>query len=146
MTAESQDTLISKQTDTAEADAKVASVPSGQAGLWRDLSTLGDMEKQGQSWAALMHDQLEEHGDVAPMAVFAFRYDGPSRQLTPVGGSPKGRVASALAVEAAQSAVDNGRPVARGDLPENQTRADAGPMAAAAPLMIKDAAVGVVVV
>ncbi|MEJ8562138.1 efflux RND transporter periplasmic adaptor subunit [Yoonia sp. GPGPB17] len=142
MTAENQENLILKQSE----ETKVAAVPTGNAGLWRDLSDRSDLGKQAQSWAALMHAQLDENASTNPVAVFAFRYDLPSRQLTPIGGHPKNRVGSALAIDAAQSAVDNGRPVARGEMPGNESQPLMQPMAAAAPLMVKDVPVGVVVV
>lgn len=146
MTAENQDTLIIKQTPSDPEETVVAAVPSGQAALWRDLSDRADLRKQAQSWTELLFTQLAENPDVGPVAVFAFRYDAPSRQLTPIGSHPRNRIGSSLTVEAAQSAVDNGRPVARGDMPGNDGLAKAAPMAAAAPLMVKDAALGVVVV
>jgi multidrug resistance efflux pump len=145
MTAENQDTLIEKQMDTTDGDQKVVAVPSGQAELWRDLTAQGDVAAQAQSWAELMHAQLSENDDTQPLALFAFRYHSPSRQLTPIGGSPKNRVGSALTVEAAQSAVDNKRPVARGELPGIVANHNAKPMAAATPLIVKGEAVGVVV-
>jgi RND family efflux transporter MFP subunit len=146
MRAENHENLVLKHTETAGDAPKVASVPTGQAGLWRDLADQGDLGKQAQSWAELMHAQFDEKVGVSPLAVFAFRYDVPSRQLTPVGGSPKNRVGSALTIEAAQSAVDNARPVARGNMPGSENATDNKPMAAAAPLIVKDEPVGVVVI
>lgn len=132
--------------EQAGEETKLAAVPTGQAGLWRDLSDQTDLAKQAQSWAELMHAQLDENAGTNPLAVFAFRYDAPSRQLTPIGGNPKNRVGSALTIEAAQSAVDNARPVARGKMPGNDGAPVTQPMAAAAPLMVKGEPVGVVVV
>jgi len=146
MTAENQETLVFEHTETAGDAPKVASVPTGLAGLWRDLADQGNLGKQAQSWAELMHAQLDEKAGVSPLAVFAFRYDAPSRQLTPVGGSPKNRVGSALTIEAAQSAVDNARPVARGNMPVGESATENKPLAAAAPLIVKDEPVGVVVI
>lgn len=129
---------------TTQTDAKVAAVPTGQAALWRTLTDAGDLGQEGQSWAELMHAQFDEADDIHAAAVFAFVYDVPSRQLTPIGGSPTSRVAAAVAIDACMSAVDQLRPVARGEMP-GQTRAN-GMMVAAAPLIVKDIAVGVVVV
>lgn len=143
MTAENQDPLIQTQTTDAE---KLASVPTGQAALWRALAEQGDIRKQGQSWVELMHAQMDEHAGVQPLALFAFRYDQPSRQLTPIGSSPRNRVGSALTVEAAQAAVENGRPVAKGEMPGPDGPAANSPMAAAAPLIVRDVPVGVVVI
>ena len=132
--------------EQAGEDPKVAAVPSGQATLWRDLSDQHDLGKQAQSWAQLMYAQLEENQGVQPIAVLAFRYDAPARQLTPIGGNPRNRVGTALTIEAAQSAVDNARPVAHGKMPGNDGGPVTQPMAAAAPLIVKGVPVGVVVV
>lgn len=145
MTAENQDPLIETQSKPAADTDNLASVPTGQAALWRALADQSDLRKQGQSWAELMQSQLEENPGVQPLALFAFRYDPPFRKLTPIGSSPKNRVGSALTVEAAQAAVDNARPVAKGEMPGPDTGQASQPMAAAAPLMVRDVPVGVVV-
>ena len=146
MTAEDQETLIDKQVIPEPETEKPASVATGQAALWRSLADQADLRNQAQSWAELMQGQLDENPGVHPLATFAFRYDEPSRQLTPIGSNPRNRVGSALTVEAAQAAVENGRPVAKGEMPGPDQKQATQPMAAAAPLMVRDKPVGVVVI
>ena len=145
MTAENQGSLIDRQASGDAETDKTVSMPAGQSALWRDLADQADLKKQAQSWAELMHAQLDENAQVNPLALFAFRYDAPSRQLTPIGGSPRNRVGSALTVDAAMAAVDNARPVARGEMPGADGAIPQQPMAAAAPLIVNDTPVGVVV-
>ena len=147
MTAENQDTLVAQQAQQISDVQKTGgSMSSDGTGLWRDLADRNDLTKQAQAWAALIHAQFDERPETGAVAVFAFRYDVPSRQLTPIGGSPRNRVGSALAIDAAQSAVDNARPVARGEMPSHEGQSPTQPMAAAAPIIVNGEPCGVVVV
>ncbi len=114
-----------------------------QAALWKALSDGADLRARAQGWAELMAAQLQEEPGLAVLGVCGFRFDGAAQRMVPLGLSPANRTATPLMVQTAQTAAEQGRPTARGDLPAAETGRAEGPMCAAVPLAVADRVVGV---
>ena len=114
-------------------------IAEGGDSPWRTLVTAAALGDAATAWTSLMFTRVEETVGAEPVActVFLIR-DG---QPTMIGATPEARSPGADMMSAARSAHDQARAIVRGRMPE---QGQAGAVAAAVPLEVDGAILGIV--